>query len=55
MAEFAYLLHTLLGMRKKACTHLYRAVCLSGRHMEAFGEELEVVDERFHRLLHVRT
>src|SRR3546814_7638162 len=30
-----------------------RDVNLSGWHVEAFGIELEVMDQRFHRLLHL--
>src|SRR6202140_4333176 len=36
-----------------ALRRLDRGVNLAGRHMEAFGIELEVVDQRFHRALHL--
>ena len=31
-----------------------RGVDFAGRHLEAFGVELEVMDQRFHRALHLR-
>ena len=36
-----------------ALRRLDRGVDLAGRHVEALGVELEVVDERFHRALHL--
>ena len=32
-----------------------RGVDFAGRHMETFGIELEVMDQRFHRLFHLAT
>ena len=36
-----------------ALGRLDRGIDLAGRHVEAFGVELEVMDERFHRALHL--
>jgi hypothetical protein len=36
-----------------ALRRLDRGIDLAGRHVEAFGVELEVMDQRFHRALHL--
>ena len=36
-----------------ALGRLDRGIDLARRHVEAFGEQLEVMDQRFHRLLHL--
>src|SRR5207342_2379019 len=41
-------IHAELALRR-----LHRGIDLAGRHVNAFGVELEVMDERFHRALHL--